>query len=982
MLGNTFQSVKSGWKLLTDLAIETLSHLADTDVDVEDYDSQTTLSCGAYTRSPQSPSRCSSDKSRALIGDIAVDYEKTGETNNRTTEADDFWSTQSPTMVNPGNGFFESSHDFVIKRQTNISQVQIIKQGDSCGFQDSIWKKRIIGVEVDSSFHQHLPRCHPETRKSLRANIMAWAVPCDHHSKGDEQVLWILGPAGVGKSTVARTIAEKAKVEGLLGASLFLSDVNGRDDLDRVPSTLACQLSVQQPEYKCIIRQTLAHDPSIVEKSLRVQFQELIVSPISTIMMQDSPTAWPKPLLIIIDGLDHCKSKQSQCELIELIVEHSRSVHKLPLLWMILSRPESHLEDLLSRPELSAVCKVDRIAVNRTEDKQDVALFLREEFSAISRRFSRFLPQEWPPEEALHSVITKVSGHFALAVIATHFVGDAVIDNPLNQLQIYLRALGKLETPGSSSLLEMIGLLYRSIRAQIAPSILPNVERILRNRGALDSNLVRSPKARLPDLSGGELFTLFAAQIPSIPNRGVSGGSAIPASFLRGAVSSTVEFPGPDTTLEQSLAENLPSAYLDSQDISGIRADSLELSENDLKLSNPVKKRLQNRLLSMISQIARHRGLWKSFTKKLSDRQETSEIQAIVEYLDYVLLQGEALNPDDRVLILQSLCELVELGQKYPERLVVRNINYAPQPFECGGFCDIYAIRGNQRLCVKVARIRLGQEDLRVSTELIREGILWSHLIHENILPFHGFYTPSDITQTVFLVSPLMQRRNVRIFLDRNPDTPRLPLVYGIIQGLSYMHDRNIIHGDLKALNILVSDFGRPLLADFGCSEVLSDAGFVTNRRITGTVHWMAPELIGLIGDGSATSRGKMSDIWSFGCTCYEMYTGEIPFHECKKLSGVMIALSLGKVPLRPDPGDSTVCLDFDDWIWERLMLGCWRKLPEDRYTCKGIIELLASRFPDFHVEPAASRKKAVDIPADKSDPEEVERIICEVLAS
>lgn len=156
--------------------------------------------------------------------------------------------------------------------------------------------KRMPGAEADSSARDPPPKCHPATRQSLRGRINDWIVKPERHWR----MLWVLGPAGVGKSAVAQTIAEETKAAGRLGASCFFSRLNDRNDPDRVIPTIAYQLAVKHPTYKKIISQRLADDSTILEKNRRVQFRELIIEPFQFIMTQH-PSTVPEPLLIIFD---------------------------------------------------------------------------------------------------------------------------------------------------------------------------------------------------------------------------------------------------------------------------------------------------------------------------------------------------------------------------------------------------------------------------------------------------------------------------------------------------------------------------------------------------------------------------------------------------------------------------------------------------------------------------------------------------------
>lgn len=385
-----------------------------------------------------------------------------------------------PVVHDDGTGTFRFAHDFVIHNATIISQ--IIHAGD-IGLK-ILGEKRMIGAEVDSSARQYAPRCHPQTRKSLRNRVIAWIEQSGNSDQTDDEserarrMLWILGPAGVGKSAVAQTIADEMKGEGRLGASLFFSRPNGRDDPEQVIPTLAHQLAVKHPKYKPLLNQKLADDPTLLEKTLRVQFKELIIAPFHTLMTRDSSTV-RKPLLIVIDGLDECRSEEAQCEFIELITEHVRSVHRFPLLWLVRSRPEWHFRYLLSRPDFPATCRREHMTIDDPEARQDVALFLRDEFARIHWVFFEYLPPTWPPTDAFHLIILKASGLFALAAIVIRFIVDRIADDPNGQLLICLDALSGSPLAGTKNPLAALDLLYQEICCRISAPTFHTTKSIL-----------------------------------------------------------------------------------------------------------------------------------------------------------------------------------------------------------------------------------------------------------------------------------------------------------------------------------------------------------------------------------------------------------------------------------------------------------------------------------------------------------------------
>ncbi|KAG9045186.1 ATP binding [Tulasnella sp. UAMH 9824] len=122
-----------------------------------------------------------------------------------------------------------------------------------------------------------------------------------------------------------------------------------------------------------------------------------------------------------------------------------------------------------------------------------------------------------------------------------------------------------------------------------------------------------------------------------------------------------------------------------------------------------------------------------------------------------------------------------------------------------------------------------------------------------------------------------------------------------ILMGLNYLHEKGIIHRDIKGANILVDNRGGIKISDFGISKKIEDvdvfsAGARGHRAsLQGSVFWMAPEVV------KQTGHTSKADIWSVGCVIVEMLTGEHPFPKASQMQAIFRIGSYAKPDTPPD---------------------------------------------------------------------------------
>ncbi|KAE9402927.1 kinase-like protein [Gymnopus androsaceus JB14] len=270
-----------------------------------------------------------------------------------------------------------------------------------------------------------------------------------------------------------------------------------------------------------------------------------------------------------------------------------------------------------------------------------------------------------------------------------------------------------------------------------------------------------------------------------------------------------------------------------------------------------------------------------------------------------------------------------------PSSLYLRGLTKeGNHPTGGGGYADIWKgqTANGDPVCLKVLRVFTTEASRKeIFKEFSREALIWSQLEHPNVLPFLG--TNVDLfPESYCLVSPWCSHGNVMIYLSTHPGANKMRIIWDIVKGLEYLHTRNtpVVHGDLKGANILVSDLGKCRLADFGLAGMMSTLQTLSSSTGNGTggsVRWMAPELF----DFTTNSRpSTLTDVYSLGCTVFEIVTGSPPFSEVKPDIAVSIQVMRGYRPLRPVEG-------FSDLLWTTVQR-CWLN-PDNRHTVKTFME-------------------------------------------
>lgn len=215
---------------------------------------------------------------------------------------------------------------------------------------------------------------------------------------------------------------------------------------------------------------------------------------------------------------------------------------------------------------------------------------------------------------------------------------------------------------------------------------------------------------------------------------------------------------------------------------------------------------------------------------------------------------------------------------------------------------------------------------------------------HKNVVQFIGACSKWP---QLCVVTELMAGGSVRDVLESRRSGLDLATAFKILRdaarGMDFLHKRGIIHRDLKAANLLIDEYDVVKVCDFGVARLKPTSLSTTEKSQkfsaemtaeTGTYRWMAPEVL------EHKPYNHKADVYSFGITIWEVFTGEVPYRGLTPLQAAVGVVQRGLRPEVPPyvPGNVAT-----------LMQQCWhddpRKRPEFSEVL-GILEDLVTLTP------------------------------------
>ncbi len=202
---------------------------------------------------------------------------------------------------------------------------------------------------------------------------------------------------------------------------------------------------------------------------------------------------------------------------------------------------------------------------------------------------------------------------------------------------------------------------------------------------------------------------------------------------------------------------------------------------------------------------------------------------------------------------------------------------------------------------------------------LVREVRLARQIAHPNVCRVYDFV---DTGQEQFVAMEYVDGESLAALLrrlQRLPAAKALDLAHQIARALAAVHERGILHRDLKPDNVMVDGRGQARLVDFGIASLTTQPAYAEEHgMVMGTLAYMAPEQI------LGAPPSSRSDVYALGILLYQLFTGRHPF--LAETREELTRLQLESPPAPP----SSLVSDLDPEI-ERVILWCLDKDPARR---------------------------------------------------
>ncbi|KAF4588658.1 hypothetical protein EYR40_010211 [Pleurotus pulmonarius] len=266
--------------------------------------------------------------------------------------------------------------------------------------------------------------CLAGTQIKILEDLEEWC-----HNFDAPPVYWLVGPAGAGKSTIARTFSRSLQDQLLLGGSFFCHRPTAeRADAKHIIPTLAWGLARRDPGY-CHALMGVTDIASVAKSIVKLQIDELL--------KEQCKFLTNKHLIFVVDALDECHDQDIVRDLLQQL---SRTALGMGIKFFITSRPDPHIQKELNYKWQSSMHQTFRLQdVEKDIVTQDIFSYIHHALRNV-QMYNHDIPPEWPSQSDVNILTQRAEGLFVFAATALRFIGR---NDPRSRLEMLIKSPGK-----------------------------------------------------------------------------------------------------------------------------------------------------------------------------------------------------------------------------------------------------------------------------------------------------------------------------------------------------------------------------------------------------------------------------------------------------------------------------------------------------------------------------------------------------------
>ena len=300
-----------------------------------------------------------------------------------------------------------------------------IEAGKHSGFPQltlaGLGKHHVPNAVYDS---QRRSGCMEGTRVDVLDRVFRWI-----RDPKAQLIFWLGGMAGTGKTAIAWSICERVRVDDVLylGGSIFCSRSTGsatQRDVRCVIPTLAQLFARQSDEFAAALAVELKDEPDLAYKQVKVQIERLLRKPLAAL------SSLAKTVVFVVDALDECGDQPTAnsandssgahaavSDMLEALIDFSRSSANLPVKFIVTSRPETHIRET-SITDTKVTSALHLHTIDKSQVTSDIRLYISKTLSEAS------VGDAWFTNSNVETLAERADGLFIFAATATKYILD------------------------------------------------------------------------------------------------------------------------------------------------------------------------------------------------------------------------------------------------------------------------------------------------------------------------------------------------------------------------------------------------------------------------------------------------------------------------------------------------------------------------------------------------------------------------------